>query len=160
MDHKSSRSSHDGGDSLRVPPLQVDKISSELDKLETWLAQENQNLNSIIIVESLKNIVSNDEKNISILCGISHLINTHAKSLTKCAQELGYPPPSIIVEPSISIYTTLSSIPTYDLPLMTTSTQVSTPLRVGLPRLSLPMSVPPTSIPSSLPSYNVIHFTY
>ena len=39
MNYNSSHSSHDEDDDLRFPPLQVDNISSEFDKLETWLAQ-------------------------------------------------------------------------------------------------------------------------
>lgn len=79
-----------------------------------------------------------------MLHGISHLINTHAKSLMKCSQELGYSPPSTTIGPSIPIYTTLSSMLTYSLHLMTTFTRASTPLSVDLPSLSLTMSVPPT----------------
>ena len=41
MEHNSSNSSHDEDDSLWAPPSQFDKLSSEFDKLETWLAQEN-----------------------------------------------------------------------------------------------------------------------
>lgn len=81
-------------------------------------------------------------------------------SLTKYAQEIGHSPPSTIVENSIQISNTLSKIPTYALPLISTYTQVSTPLNIGLSSLSIAISVPPTLISSSLPSYNVIHFTY
>ena len=76
VEHKSSHSSHD--DALRVFPSQVDNISNGFDKLDTWLSQENQNPDSIIAIEALKKIVNNDENNISILHGISHLITTHA----------------------------------------------------------------------------------
>ena len=39
--NKSSHSSHDEDETLRVSPLQVDNISHEFDRLETWPAQEN-----------------------------------------------------------------------------------------------------------------------
>ena len=41
MEHNSSHLSHDDDNYLRVPPSQAHTISSEFDKLETCLAQEN-----------------------------------------------------------------------------------------------------------------------
>ena len=71
MEHNSSHSSHDDDDdSLRVPPSQVDKIISEFDKLETWLAWENHNIDSDASIKALKKLVNNDDNNISILCDI------------------------------------------------------------------------------------------
>lgn len=151
MDHNSSHLSRDEDESLRDLASQVGKLSHEFDNLESWIGKEHQNHDSVASIEALNKLVNNYDNNISIFHGMYHLINTHAKSLTECAQELGYPPPSTTVEPSILISTTLSSIPTYVPPIMTNSTQVSTPLSVGLSNLSLPMSVPPTCIPSLLP---------
>ena len=131
----------------------------KIDRLETWLVQENKNPNSVVVSKSIKNIYKNDDNNISILCGISHLINTHAKSLMECSQDLGYPP-SITIESYIPISTTLYIILTYASPLMTTSTQISTPRSVGLPNLLLPVIILPISIAYSLPLYNVVSFTY
>lgn len=84
MEHKYSHSSHDEDVSLRVPPLQVYKLSSEFEKLETWLAQEDQNPNSFFCIEAFKNNVNNDDNNLSMLHRISHLFNAHAKSLIEC----------------------------------------------------------------------------
>ena len=86
MKHNYSHSSHSEDNTLRVPPSQFDKLSQEFDILETWLGQENQKLDSVSSIEALKELIDNDDNNISIMCGTSHLINTHVKSLTKCAQ--------------------------------------------------------------------------
>ena len=51
IEHKFSHSSHDEGDTLRVPPSQVDNLSSKFDKLETWLTRESHNPNIIFGVE-------------------------------------------------------------------------------------------------------------
>lgn len=59
--------------------------------------QENQNPNSATI-EAIKKLINHDDNTISILHGIYHLINTHAKPFMECAQELGYTP-STTIEP-------------------------------------------------------------
>ena len=54
IQQKSSHSSHDEDDALRVPPKQVQKISNELDKMGNWLLQENHNQDSIQAIEVLR----------------------------------------------------------------------------------------------------------
>lgn len=49
-----NNSSCDEGKSSRVPPYQVEKLTHELDELENWLVQENQNLNIVSIIEAIR----------------------------------------------------------------------------------------------------------
>ena len=51
-DHDSSHSSRDDDEALRVPPKQVDKLATEIDKMHDWLLQENHNTKTIASFKS------------------------------------------------------------------------------------------------------------
>ena len=61
MEKKSSHSSHDEDDALRVPPKQVQKISTKLYKIGNWLIQENHNQDSIQAIEALKKVLCDND---------------------------------------------------------------------------------------------------
>lgn len=121
MDYNYVHSSHYIDETLRVIPSKVNMPSLEFGQLENQLMQENQNIDSVLSIEAIKKLITYDEFSIYMFHTISHLINTHAKPLMDCAQELGYTPPSTTIESSSPISTTLPTIPTYSPPFMKTS---------------------------------------
>lgn len=163
IENNSSHSYHDEDEALRVPPMQVQKLSHDFEKFEQWLGQENSNLEVISTIEGLRKIIHNDEHGVNILRSISHLINNNVNPIRVCAQELGFiPPTTTSVESSMCISTSIPSVSTYDLPIIKNSIQNLNPTHVSIPNLiisTIPSNVPCVSLPSSMPTYNSVPFS-
>ena len=77
-----SDSSHDEDDALRVPLEQVQKISTELDKMDNWIIQKNHNQDSIQAIEALKKVLCDSDQGVNLLCGITHFVHSNVKHLS------------------------------------------------------------------------------
>ena len=87
MEQNSSHSSHDEDDALRVPPEQVQKLSTELDKMGNWLIQENHNQDSIQAIEALKKVLYDSDQGVNLFHGITHLVHSNIKPLAQEARD-------------------------------------------------------------------------
>ena len=125
IDYDSSHSSHDEDEALRVPPKQVDKLTTENDKIHDWLLQENYNIETTATFDALKKVIHNDEHGFSLLRGLTYLVHTHVKPLTQVASEVGMTMPISTLEPILPISIPISRIYTYVAPTATTYVQVS-----------------------------------
>ena len=95
-----------------------------------------------------------------ILHGLTHLVHTHVKHSNQATSKIGMASCITSVEPTFSLSKSISSIPSYVAPIVTTYIQPCNPLISSLTISSLPISVPPTSFPISHPSYNSVPYTY
>lgn len=83
MEKNSSHSSHDEDDALRVPPKQVQKLSTELDKMGNWLIQENHNQDYIQAIEALKKVLCDNDQGVNILHKLFCIRKIHKMTLTQ-----------------------------------------------------------------------------